>query len=292
MEKPTWVARGTVHTALEFASMVNKNGIASRRWLPGMVTKIARAEVRGDLLYWWADTNPPPSEIDLPDFQIDGEITINYIRTDGPLLDDFIRLKPDDPEGIARFAIRWGVFDLSQDHSRSPRFRRGSEALSTWYSHILQAQTLLRIAAQMHKGIRPTYKEWEIAAYSGPADARASAWFEAGRYDDHMMLSQLVDDWFAVYDVLPYLHWGPDFPPELLLRGVGVGAAIGVQLAIAIAIADQLVLCNGCALVYKPERRARGAERHYCLDCRKTKIPQRDAARAHRQRIKQAEANT
>jgi len=70
---------------------------------------------------------------------------------------------------------------------------------------------------------------------------------------------------------------------------VGLRAVLAQQLVMAIASEDRLFtpICSACGVTYNTRRAPRQTGRHYCLDCRQSRVPQRDASRTYRRNKKE-----
>jgi len=62
--------------------------------------------------------------------------------------------------------------------------------------------------------------------------------------------------------------------------------ALICQLMLAATRTEGAVICASCGIGFTPKRRPNQARRAYCRLCREKKVPERDAARDYRARIK------
>ena len=60
--------------------------------------------------------------------------------------------------------------------------------------------------------------------------------------------------------------------------------ALAVRLAFAAAASKGFWVCANCGSPYLPPRRPQRGRRNYCPECRKKRVPQRDAAREYKAR--------
>jgi hypothetical protein len=59
------------------------------------------------------------------------------------------------------------------------------------------------------------------------------------------------------------------------------------QILAASCTSAGMSVCSGCGKTYSPSRLPAAGTRHYCPTCRKAGVPQRDAVRDHRKRLKE-----
>ncbi len=289
---------------VELADMTDEQGSLARSLFPGTLWLPTHVEIQGDMLAWYtystsaSDTSRPA----LPE----------RVRAEGPILDQFIGLSADKPEGIAAFARRWGVLNEPEDWViwRDPPATgdlwveegvlwstdQGREALAKWDALAAQVRAILRLTARVHRGESTAIDDWHIALTRGILpESAAETWALIQRQLKpnrpfrnsavaRWFITDLVGAWLEETLVRPQFSWATAGPPEISLQGHGLQGALAVQLMAATAKADGVILCTGCGLSYTPERRPREGERRYCASCRAQKIPQRDAARALRAR--------
>ena len=97
------------------------------------------------------------------------------------------------------------------------------------------------------------------------------------------IMSSAVNTWFADakgHQILEIVDGQPRVRP-------GASKLFGVlitQIAHTIARTDQLTVCAGCERPFTPKRPLSRGSRQYCPQCRKAKLPERDAARDWRRR--------
>lgn len=248
--------------------------LAARQWaIP------AHVELQGERLLW----SDEPSRV--------GRV--------GPhLLEGFVSLADAPPERILSYATRWGVLELCEHNMppshqtlqgglcapRETRDGRFFEPVAAWRWWANRAKATLTIAAQLHHGAIAPTTEWEaaIALESRPhppgyqRHSRVEkAWRELAFYLNH---------WLRVGRVRPLVELveareGRAYRPAILLGVGGLFGALAIHLVLAVSRTNGLALCSNCGAGYSPFRQPRTGERHYCEDCRKGKVPQRDAAR-------------
>jgi hypothetical protein len=298
------VRNDELRVLIELADMTDEQGALPRSLFPGTLTLPTHVEIQGDMLAWYdyqtsaRDTSRP----ELPE----------RIRAEGPILDQFIGLSANKPEGIAAFARRWGVLNMPEDwviwHDAPANGGfwvedgvlwsrdQGREALALWDALAAQARAILRLTARVHRGEPTAIDDWHIALTRGFLPERAAetwALIQRKLQSNRPFRNSTVARWFITdlvsagleqTGVRPHFSWFTAGAPEISLQGYGLRGALAVQLMAATAKADGVILCTGCGLSYIPERRPREGERRYCPACRAQKIPQRDAARDLRAR--------
>ena len=225
------------------------------------------------------------------------------------LIEDFIRLHDSPPDQIVKYAKRWGVLGLCShglpaSHS-FPSFvskievcepvpaKRGSgyseESLEKWRDFSKQADGLLNIAAQVHKGLRVRPEDWEVVFPLFATPSTTETHFEALQPERHR-IAYVVQRWLALGAVRPRFTW-EGLTPTFELggptdKGAGLFGALAVQLLLIISCIDGLAHCSGCGKPYIPSKRPQADRRSYCPECRKKKIPVRHAMTDMRQRRK------
>ena len=63
-----------------------------------------------------------------------------------------------------------------------------------------------------------------------------------------------------------------------------------VQIAYVLSRCDEAAVCAGCKKPFQPKRPISRGIRQYCRSCRQAKVPQRDAARDWRRRVRDNKA--
>ena len=288
--------------------------------------------MNSDAIRWQTTGIALPSGLDRPlmadefsvpnDLQLAGGLLVwswldGQLQTrPGPgLLDQFVHLADAPAEHILRYAQRWGVLFLCEQHrlptSHNPRPLytavsgqvtwcvppRGAngtywEFLEDWRHFARQARALLSIAVRLYQEHTGAAADWgtvyERMAQTGPPGQGDLA-------AERFALTLCVNEWLILGDVRPQFSWidRHNTVPKITFGGGGLFGALAVQLALAISQTDGLVLCSACGAPYVPERRPRSDERHYCVACRDAGRPARDAARDYRgRRAKVAKATS
>lgn len=186
---------------------------------------------------------------------------------------DFARLADGSDEQTRLFAAQWGPLGLS------PRVHE--ERVGLWLKYARLARAILRFKAEGQIGGLGRDEDWNTICKSMPVrslnrakmspeeqtaimGSAVNTWFNRARFHG---VVQMVDDQLQVR---PYAGF---------LFGILI-----TQIAHAIALSDQMAVCSGCNDPFVPARPLSRGVRQYCKRCRRKKIPQRDAARAWRQR--------
>ncbi|MFZ0995777.1 MAG: hypothetical protein WAO09_07350 [Candidatus Dormiibacterota bacterium] len=97
-------------------------------------------------------------------------------------------------------------------------------------------------------------------------------------------LAAFVDRWLALGAVRPVFRWAADQEPRLSFKAGGLFGALAVHLAVRVANGQGWAICNGCGAPYAPRRLVRSGRRAYCDQCRRDRVPDRDAHRDWRVR--------
>jgi hypothetical protein len=173
-----------------------------------------------------------------------------------------------------------------------PRTRlRYSEPVAAWRRLAVRARSLLEAATRLRAGEIPPPKLWEQIDGWGddfPVLARTPV-----MTDPWYRLTDNVNWWLELGKVEPYLYRA-DRALQVGWRQRTAFALIGAQLMLAINRAANFnyLICAGCGLMKETRRPPlKGkrvgqsiARRDYCDDCRRKRIPVRDAKRDQRRR--------
>lgn len=284
---------------MELGGLTDEGGRLGRQVLsPDELLVPDHVVIEGDRLVWRTQQNP----LD----QMTPPFKPTFIRADGPILDQFVKLADAPPSAVLLFARRWGVFDRLED--KDPRLEDedpsgealdgGAEPLALWYDLARQASTILRIAGQLNQGERPSMEEWRIVLTVGVVSKFMRRMLEICESRDYVpdseiaqyFLVNLVNGWLRHGDVRPQLSWDDDKAPEIVLEGHALMGALAVQLLGAVSRTGGITACSNCGAPYMPTRQPRAGNNRYCPDCGR-RAAVRDAARRHRQR-KRAETTT
>lgn len=271
-------------TKAELLGLTNEAGEVARPLLPGTVLRPCHVAIEGDQLVWYADVNPresPPRPV--------------FVRADGPLLDQFVRLANAPAQSVVAFARRWGALDRYEDRvTEGEHAFSGAEPLALWYALARQAAAILLVAGHLHQGEQAPLAAWRDVLTVGVLPLSAAETFaawESGEWQRYLwgecaILGVTIDAWIDTGDVRPHLVWNADKPPEIVLQGTGLLGALAVQLLGAVSRTEGIAVCSACGATYTPKRRPRAGERRYCAHCGK-RAARRDAARDYRQRQQQ-----
>jgi hypothetical protein len=186
---------------------------------------------------------------------------------------DFAKLADGSDEQIRRFAAQWGPLGL--------RPRVMEERIGLWLKYARLARAILRFAAERLSGGDGRDEDWNTICKSMPVESLDRVhmhpkWQRA-------IMGSAVNTWFNKargHGIVQMVNGELQVQPR---AGFLFGILI-TQIAHAIAQSDQMVVCSGCNDPFVPTRPLSRGVRQYCKRCRKKKIPQRDAARAWRQR--------
>lgn len=213
------------------------------------------------------------------------------------LLEQFVALADAPPERILRFARRWGVLELCK-HGL-PACHDGRCTLlsdgGNFYEHIVWwqklaavARALLNIAARLADAQPGRAVDWGAVKTLG-ALGKSKHFEREGLAVDRVKLEVVLNVLLSIAKVGPCVRWSKGgWLIELSgspVIGSGLAAAIITQLALACTGGGGWVLCSNCQASYVPKkRRPDSKRRHYCPECRRRKVPERDAARDYRKR--------
>jgi hypothetical protein len=246
-------------------------------WVP------ADVRVVGDWLHW-RHVAPP---------------CVFRMVTPGPgLLEDFVRLADAPPERIERYARRWGVLSicqhglLSHGPDAGPADQTGlgnecrplgwpaapREPLEAWRHCARALQAILSLAARLGRGELGRPEDWQALF---PAEPTVPWWRRSVSSEKSFLALTFTTQFLDVAQVRPVWLWS-EKTPGIRLRSNGLYGALIMQVLLAISRTEGLAVCSGCGFPYAPSRQPRGDQRCYCGDCRRRKIPLRDAARAYR----------
>jgi hypothetical protein len=225
------------------------------------------------------------------------------------LLDAFLRLHDGPAEAILEFARDHAALGLCrcgqpaagphvhEEFALGPRL--GYEPISLWRYHSARAEFLIRAANRL-RGKLPApldYANWQkLLDYAGwpPGRYRDDPNDPAARdYRSHRALvAHAVSRWLAEGNAVLALVWEEHANDPMLHTGgreyPGMFTALGLQVALACSRAESLGTCDGCGHLFPPRRAPRAGERSYCEECRRNRVPVRDAKRDHRERQRAA----
>ena len=187
---------------------------------------------------------------------------------------DFARLADAPHEQIRRFTKNYGLLGLEE---------RAEEHVDAWSKWARLARALLRFAGERATGGSGEEEDWKtICEYA------FSLALDRHRMHAHQQMAiaaAAVNKWFAKatgHRILEVVDG------ELQVRP-GASNLFGIlisQIARVMARSDQTVVCAGCKVPFLPTRPLVRGSRQYCTRCRKAKVPQRDASRDWRRRLR------
>jgi hypothetical protein len=186
---------------------------------------------------------------------------------------DFSKLADGSDENIRRFGARWGPLGL--------RPRVIEEPIRLWHGYARLARAILRFAAERLTGGLGREEDWNTICKSIPPRSLDRSGLSSERQT--AVMGSAVNTWFDKARVHGIVQMVDDQLQVQPRAGFLFGILI-TQIAHAIARSDQMAVCSGCNDPFVPARPLSRGVRQYCKRCRKKKIPQRDAARAWRQR--------
>ncbi len=221
------------------------------------------------------------------------------------MLDEFLGLCDAPNEAILHYAQTWGVLELchhnlpsshdlfrsdylllptpritgpaaaqipTRDPRQCPPTRR--EPLSTWRFFSRQAQSILRIAADL-QGPRPrlgSVDDWERLLRPGVSPVQSLD--AQGR-----CLGDVIEGWLSLGRIKPAIG---NLTMKLTWSGADLFGELAVLVALAATAKDGQVFCAACGNAYEPKRRVIRRGFNYCPEdkCQR----QADAMRAQRYR--------
>jgi hypothetical protein len=187
---------------------------------------------------------------------------------------DFMRLAGGSEEEIRLFAKKWGPLGLE---------KREQELVASWRGYARLAQALIRFAGQRAMEGPGEDEDWQVIVKSIPAPPIERKGMDPAA--QLAILAAAVNTWFAQargHAIMTMADGSLQIQPSASnLFGVLI-----TQIAHVIARSDQTAMCAGCRYPFTPKRPIVRGVRQYCNGCRKAKVPQRDAARDWRRRVR------
>jgi hypothetical protein len=239
------------------------------------------------------------------------------------LLENFIKLSEAPLEQIRNFAKQWGVLEIckhgypsSHNSQTWPRPWRDSykicsplempkrklkalgrhfsiagwDPIDRWRYFSRQGRSILNLAAALYKEGKGSSDDWKIlldeyeedwGSTEGPGESQSP---KMARH----FLAYVINDWLQLGGVRPAVFLTDVTGLRLELGGPNLFSFLGIQLALAVSRTDQMAICSNCGRPYLATgRRPAINRRSYCLVCRDSGVPQRDAARDYRSRTKE-----
>jgi hypothetical protein len=181
----------------------------------------------------------------------------------------FARLSTATDEEVRKFAARWGPLRIRLEPS---------ESLAEWREYTKLAQSIFRQLTDERQ-----VEDWKrICEWIAPGAGLAEAGPVPHSFE-MVLIAAALNKWFGQARGNQILEIvGPRYqtrPTSATLFG-----ALACQIAYKLSVADETVLCAGCATPFTPKRTPSRGARQYCPKCRRAKVPQRDAARDYRKR--------
>jgi len=226
------------------------------------------------------------------------------------LLEAFVRLADEEPEGFLDFARRYGLLnlcghDLPACHYPIPytslAFARrysfpcfpvvlepgGMERLDTWRRFSRVADALLSIAAKLRDGKKGARADWRtvVGASDVERKVRSVTRQKSIEEDDWVLLAHELQRWLQLGNVRPVLR-GFDQRLDMDLSSEGLFPNIAKQLVFTVAGFERISFCDGCGRVYVPTRKPRPDRRKFCKHCNEAGVPAKLRVRDHRARMK------
>ena len=215
---------------------------------------------------------------------------------DRGILEGFLKLAEASPDTIVRYAKRNGVLllchhgypashnpgqepvahhpegvDLSRVDHCGPCF---IEPLKHWRTYSSKAKTLLSIASQIHRDIRPEDKLWGVLGRDRPGE----------KFSEAELLAAKINYWIRIGGVCPQLEWDQANRARVEVQGYGLFGALARQLLFAISRIKALAFCSGCGLPFQPTRRPVENQRSWCPECKRRKVDRCQAEADYRAR--------
>jgi len=194
---------------------------------------------------------------------------------------DFARLASGSDEEIRQFAQKWGPLGLE---------KRQEEHVDRWHGYARLAQALIRFAGERVTGGAGKDEDCLVILKSFLPSREAQSIDRKGMHPAVQMAvsAAAVNNWFAQargHGILTMVDGSLQVQPYASdLFGVLI-----TQIAHVIARSDQTAMCAGCRYPFTPKRPIVRGVRQYCNRCRKRKVPQRDASRDWRRRVRAKE---
>jgi hypothetical protein len=192
---------------------------------------------------------------------------------------DFAKLADASEKQIRRFAEKWGPLGLD---------RREEERVDSWREYARLALALIRFAGHRVTGGDGEEEDWQVICKSTPARSIDRKGMPVRT--QMAILASAVNIWFAQargHGIMTMVDGALQVRPYASdLFGVLI-----TQIAHVIARSDQTALCAGCRDPFTPKRPIVRGSRQYCNGCRKAKLPQRDASRDWRRRVREKAGN-
>lgn len=198
------------------------------------------------------------------------------------LLEEFVRLVGSgNDDRVCEFAKRygplWGLSPMGGEREPLEWWRRWAE----W------AKVILAIKNKLQDGKRVSKDEWEAVGVTtqGPPRLQRKFHAKAGR----SFLAHAVNGALDIWQVRPGIYWATRGEvPRFELHCRTLIGAIGAQLIFEVCNSNGLYFCSSCNEGYRPLRKPRDGENHFCQECGRL-ASCKLAQRRRRQRIRKSE---
>jgi len=176
------------------------------------------------------------------------------------------------------------------------------EPVSVWFEWSRKAKALLNIAAQLNKGKRASFEDWNTVKGirdTGLGETEAAPYVQDLRAARRELAWEL-DGWISIGQIRPRISWnrtpsGWRFSLDAVSTGPNLFGLLALYIVSEVAGTGQgIAFCSSCAKSYRPERRLNPKNRNYCPKCRGESGKQaarRDAARDFRRRQREKLGN-
>lgn len=240
---------------------------------PGFLTVFPVIEIRGDWLIW------------------DASGKVKSKPTPRNLLERFCDLNGLDESAILRFARSSGPLGHCKHGSMAccggwnevggPLF---ADSIEGWRRLSAGVAGLCRVAARVAQRQTSLWSDWLVYPGQCPWPTGQEPWRTVATSRFH--LAREVNAWLDAGRVRPQIGWrgnrwdismGSQLVPTLY-------GELALQMVLATANLDGFAQCHGCPKAFIPDRRPNPNRNCYCPECRRNRIPQRDAKRDFRRR--------
>ena len=248
---------------------------------------------------------------------------MKFVRPRPQLLEGFVRLGAASGREIRNYARRWGLLDLCghgvpEGHATvdvplmlgvpyvtvqlepTCRAHPGREPLAVWRYWAGQARELLQAMSSLRRDRPVPGSAWavlcEIGAWVEPKHEPlldlVAPFIEPLRSGvaplpvQRSAVARAIETWLTLGGIAPRVHWETPSRPELRLGPTGLFGSLGLQIWLASSGLRAWATCSGCGRQHLPARPRFEKTRTYCADCRAAQIPQREAKRAHYERLR------
>jgi hypothetical protein len=208
-------------------------------------------------------------------------------------LEEFLHLRNASDAQVLRYAQKWGTLGNENDSvyqfppcsgfDWADDLETPSEPVEGWRFLARKCNAALVIAARLHQRQLGVEADWQILG-AGQQDA---AWeidkppkTIAAQWDQ---LCFFLNGLTLASGLLPRIGM-VRAQPTVVLSANSLLGAISHQLMLAASKAGAFAHCSECGNAYAPTRRPRIDQRHYCGECQRRGVVNRNAQRAWRSR--------